>query len=149
MEEAQWGQMLSWWVCVCGGLRDTHVDKKGSLGRKRWWRQRSYVTPPGSALNFPTCLPTARPAWATRDWENRQRAGEGRWRRKGKFCDILIRESRERAGDLETLNSSCLLKSRTLFFIFYSVPQPLVHLFFFSPFSWCSFFSLFNSWLPS
>lgn len=63
-----------------------------------------------------------------REWAE---GGRGKVEKKeGKFCDILIRESREQTGDLETLNSSCLLKSRTLFFIFYSVPQPLVHLFF-------------------
>lgn len=126
-------------VGVCGGLKDKRVDKKGR--RKGWWRQRCYVTPTGSALNFfglPTYSQAGLGHKGLREW------AEGGWgkveKKEGKFCDILIRESRERAGDLETLNSSCLLKSRTLFFSFYSVPQPLVHLFLF-------FFSLFLMFL--
>lgn len=126
-------------VGVCGGLKDKRVDKKGR--RKGWWRQRCYVTPTGSALNFfglPTYSQAGLGHKGLREW------AEGGWgkveKKEGKFCDILIRESREWAGDLETLNSSCLLKSRTLFFSFYSVPQPLVHLFLF-------FFSLFLMFL--
>lgn len=68
-----------------------------------------------------------------REWA-REDGGEER----EKIWDILIRESREQAGDLETLNSSCLLKSRTFFFYFlfcstatHSVIFPFSDVFFF------------------
>lgn len=102
--------------CVhdCG----THKQRgKRSLGRRRRWRQRSYVTPLGSTLNF-FGLPTySQAGLGHKELKEWVREDERRWRRK--FWDILIRERREWAGDSETLNSSCLLKSRTFFFILF------------------------------
>lgn len=67
--------------------------------------KESCVTASGSRLNFSSCLRAPR--------RDEERAGEGREETWCEICDILIRENCERAGDLETPNSSCLLKSRT------------------------------------
>lgn len=74
------GQSLTWWVC--GGLRDTQMEKKGKPGRRSCWRQRSYVTPPGSTQNFLACL--LQPWGAMRSWATRDRGqGWGRVKERG------------------------------------------------------------------
>lgn len=82
--------------------------------RKRWQEKMAKAEELRNTAGIHTEL--LRPAYFQpgRPWGT-ERMDEGVWGMKEWKSDILIRKSRERADELQTQNSSCLLKSRTFF----------------------------------